>query len=92
METQLMCLHITSEALRLRVAHVGAEYRVFLAWLMRVWQLLMASSQNAAASPQEALLGPNSVASVLNFLTGQLVSDCIGAQMFGKVRRLILSV
>ena len=86
MQSQLLCIHICAEALRIRTAQVGAEYRVFLAWLMRMWQLLMASNAETEAAPKGGLLGATAVGTVMKFLTEQLVKDCVGAQMFGKVK------
>lgn len=87
MEAQLLALQLCAEGSRTRVAAAGAQYRVFLAWLMRVWQHLMAYDSHAdSAGAHGALLRPRAVMTVLGFIEGQLRDDVIGAQVFGKVR------
>ncbi|KAK9787731.1 hypothetical protein WJX73_009636 [Symbiochloris irregularis] len=82
-QAQLLALEITAESCRLRTASTGAQYRQFLAWLMRVWQQQMGAAESAQA-PQGALLKPHVATALLSFLEGQLLDDCIAAQVFGK--------
>ena len=90
MEAQLLALQVCAEGARRRTAATGSQYRVFLTWLIRVWQQLMRASDSCG--PRGALLQPHAAVTVLGFLEGQLLDDCVGAWVFGKVSCPVLVV
>lgn len=54
-----------------------------MAWLMCVWQQQTVAA-DSSQTKKGASLKPQVATAILDFLEGQLLVDCIAAQVFGK--------